>query len=224
MRAIVAARLDALPPEERSVLVDASVVGRVFWRGAVAGIAERPDLATALGSLEERDFIRREAVSRITGEQQFAFKHAVIRDVAYERLPRAARRERHAAVARFLEERTGDVGQATEAIAQHWREAGENRRALDCLVVAADQAGRGWAKQHAVTLYRAALALVDAEDEELRRDLTRQAGDRRGRPLPRRRRAPAACARGLDRLVWPATRAGSPRASRRAAISWMLAM
>ena len=174
VRAIVAARLDALPPEERSVLVDASVVGRVFWRGAVAGIAERPDLASALGSLEERDFIRREAVSRITGEQQFAFKHAVIRDVAYERLPRAARRERHAAVARFLEERTGDVGQATEAIAHHWREAGENRRALDCLVVAADQAGRGWAKKHAVALYRAALALVDAEDEELRRDLTRR--------------------------------------------------
>ena len=93
VRAIVAARLDALPPAERRVLVDAAVVGRVFWRGAVARLSPEADLASALGSLEERDFVRREAVSRITGEQQFAFKHGVIREVAYERLPRAERRE-----------------------------------------------------------------------------------------------------------------------------------
>ncbi len=174
VRAIVAARLDALPPAERGVLVDASVVGRVFWRGALARISPDADLASALGTLEERDFVRREAVSRITGEQQFAFKHAVIREVAYERLPRAARRERHAAVAAFLEERTGDVGQANEAIAEHWREAGESRRALDCLVAAAEQAGRGWAKEHALALYKAALTLAAPEDEELRSELRRR--------------------------------------------------
>jgi class 3 adenylate cyclase len=169
VRAIVAARLDALPPDERSVLVDASVVGRVFWRGALARMSPRDDLSRLLGSLEERDFVRREAVSRIQGEQQFAFKHALIHDVAYLRLPRAARRERHAAVATFLEETTGEVGQSNEALAHHWREAGEDRRAADCLIVAADQAGRGWAKERAVALYRAALALIPADDEELRR-------------------------------------------------------
>ena len=171
VRAIVAARLDALPPAERRVLVDAAVVGRVFWRGAVARISPEADLASALGSLEERDFVRREAVSRITGEQQFAFKHGVIRDVAYERLPRAERRERHAVVAGYLEETTGAVGQSNEAIAHHWREAGENQRAVDCLLVAAAQAGRGWAKEHAVALYRAALELVPADDERLRREV-----------------------------------------------------
>ena len=110
-------------------------------------------------------------MSRITGEQQFAFKHGVIRDVAYERLPRAERRERHAVVAGYLEETTGAVGQSNEAIAHHWREAGENQRAVDCLLVAAAQAGRGWAKEHAVALYRAALELVPADDERLRREV-----------------------------------------------------
>jgi class 3 adenylate cyclase len=173
VRAIVAARLDALPPAERTVLVDASVVGRVFWRGALARMCQRDDLSDLLGSLEERDLVRREAVSRIQGDQQFAFKHALIQDVAYLRLPRAARRERHAACAAYLEETTGGVGQSNEALAHHWREAGDHDRAVDCLVAAADQAGRGWAKQHAVALYRAALDLVPADDKR-RGDIMRR--------------------------------------------------
>ena len=160
VRAIVAARLDALPPEERSALVDASVVGRVFWRGALACIADRDNLSALLGALEERDLVRREAVSRIQGDQQFAFKHALIRDVAYQTLPRAARRDRHAAVARYLEESTAGVGQALEALAHHWREAGDDERAVEYLLEAAEQAGRGWAKEHALALYAEALQLV----------------------------------------------------------------
>jgi len=171
VRAIVAARLDALPQAERAVLVDASVVGRVFWRGAVAGMSSRPDLSVLLGSLERRDFVRREAVSRIGGDQQFAFKHGVIRDVAYQRLPRAARRERHAAVAAYLEETTGSGGQSSEAVAHHWREAGEPERAIPHLVAAAEQASRGWAKERAVALYREVLELVPDTDDESLRDI-----------------------------------------------------
>jgi class 3 adenylate cyclase len=174
VRAIVAARLDALPPAERSVLIDASAVGRVFWRGALARMTPREDLSALLGSLEERDLVRREAVSRIQGDQQFAFKHALIHDVAYLRLPRAARRERHAAVAAYLEETTGGVGQSNEALAHHWREAGEPRRAVDCLIAAGDQAGRGWAKEHAVALYRAALELIPPDEEERQREVRRR--------------------------------------------------
>ena len=78
--------------------------------------------------------------------------------------PRATRRERHAAVASYLEETTGAAGQSNEAIAHHWREAGEHDRAADCLLVAAEQAGRSWAKERAVALYRAALELIPSED------------------------------------------------------------
>jgi len=171
IRAIVAARLDALPPDERSVLVDASVVGRVFWRGALSRISAREELSTLLGSLEERDLIRREAVSRIRGDQQFAFKHALVQEVAYQRLPRAARRDRHAAVAAFLEDTTGEMGQSEEALAYHWREAGESERAVDHLLAAAEQAGRGWAKEHALVLYTQALELVPEDDTARRRSI-----------------------------------------------------
>ena len=168
VRAIIAARLDSLPAEERGVLVDASVVGRVFWRGAVSEIAERDNLTELLGSLEARDLIRREAVSRIRGDQQYGFKHGLIHDVAYQRLPRAERRERHAAVAVFLEEATGEMGQSNEALAHHWREAGELQRAVDCLIAAAEQAGRGWAKAHALALYTKALELLPDNDARRR--------------------------------------------------------
>jgi class 3 adenylate cyclase len=174
IRAIIAARLDALSPDERSLMLDAAVVGRIFWRGALTRMRPTNDLTTVLGSLEHRDLIRREAISRIQGDQQFAFKHGLIRDVAYQILPRAGRRERHEAVARFLEETTGSVGQSHEAIAQHWREAGESARAVECYIAAGDQAGRGWAKEHAVALYREALELVPEADEERRRDIKRR--------------------------------------------------
>ena len=113
IRAIVAARLDALPPEERSLVVDASVAGRIFWRGALARIAPRENMAALLASLEERDLIRREVASRIRGDQQYAFKHALIAEIASQRLPRAERRERHAIVADYLEEGPARPGRLT---------------------------------------------------------------------------------------------------------------
>jgi predicted ATPase len=174
VRAIVAARLDALPPDERSVLVDASAIGRVFWRGALARIAPRHDLSALLGSLEHRDLIRREAVSRIRGDEQYGFKHALIRDVAYQGLPRAARRDRHAVVASYLEETTGAGGQSAEAVAHHWREAGDSDKAIEALISAADQAGRGWAKEHALALYAQALELMPDDDARRRSIRLRQ--------------------------------------------------
>ena len=59
------------------------------------------------------------------------------------------------------------------ALAYHWREAAENERAVHFLLVAAEHAGRGWAKQDAVALYREALSLVPQEEEERRRDISR---------------------------------------------------
>jgi class 3 adenylate cyclase len=169
IRGIVAARLDALPPGERSVLLAASVLGKIFWRGALARLgAEDERLGDVLDSLEARDFIRREPVSRIQGDEQFRFKHVLIRDIAYATLPRARRREAHAAVAAFLEEMTAESDSAA-FLAHHWREAGERERAVEYFLVAAEQASRGWAKEEAVGLYNEALALVAPNDLERRR-------------------------------------------------------
>jgi class 3 adenylate cyclase len=167
IRGLVAARLDALPAEERDVILDASIVGRIFWRGALERIARDPaSLADALGGLERRDLIRRDTVSRIEGDEQWSFKHVLIRDVAYDLQPRGKRRDGHRHIAEFIEESTPEVGEAAAALARHWRGAGELDRAVGALVSAAEEAERGWAKQLAVTLYKEALDMTPAEDLE----------------------------------------------------------
>jgi class 3 adenylate cyclase len=175
VRALVAARLDALPRAERALLIDASVVGKVFWEGALrAMIPDTGELTHLLEELERRDLVRREAASMIEGEQQFAFTHVLIRDVAYDLLPRADRARRHALVAEFFERSTGTSREAIGALAHHWRDAGDHERAVEQLVRAAEQAERGWAKDHAALLYREALALVATEDVEQRSVLQRR--------------------------------------------------
>jgi predicted ATPase len=174
IRGIIAARLDALPPAERSVLLDAAVAGRVFWRGALERMTAEPDALTdALAQLVRRELITRQSASAFEGHEQYAFNHVLVRDVAYELLPRAARRERHRETALFFEEVTGEFGEAETALARHWRDAGEPEHAVAYFVAAAQAAERGWAKQHAADLYREALRIVPAEDDT-RRELTRR--------------------------------------------------
>ena len=175
IRGIIAARLDALPPAERSVLLDAAVAGRVFWRGAVERMAPDPEaLSEALAQLERRELITRQKSSAFEGHEQYVFNHVLVRDVAYELLPRAVRRERHRDAALFFEQASGEFGEAETALARHWREAGERDRALSYFVAAAEVAERGWAKQRAAALYRDALELVPEEDGSRRRELTRR--------------------------------------------------
>jgi predicted ATPase len=174
IRGIIAARLDALPPAERSVLLDAAVAGRVFWRGALERMTAEPDALTdALAQLVRRELITRQTASAFEGHEQYTFNHVLVRDVAYELLPRAARRERHRETALFFEEATGEFGEAETALARHWRDAGEPEHAVAYFVAAAQAAERGWAKQHAADLYREALRIVPAEDDT-RRELTRR--------------------------------------------------
>jgi class 3 adenylate cyclase len=175
IRGLLSARLDALPQEERSVLLDAAVVGKVFWRGALERIlGDRAGLPEALDALEARDLIRREPFSWIEGHEQFAFKHVLIRDVAYATLSRATRKDLHAAVATFLEEATGGAAATATALAQHWGEGGDAERALDYLLMAAEQAGRGWAKDEAARLYGEALDLIPDEQTDRRREISRK--------------------------------------------------
>ena len=167
VRGLVSARLDALPTEERDVILDASIVGRIFWRGAIERIARDPaGLAQTLAALERRDLVRRDPVSRIEGDEQWSFKHVLIRDVAYDLQPRARRREGHRHIAEFIEQSTPEVGEAGAALARHWRGAGELDHAVKHFVGAAEEAERGWAKQLAVSLYKEALEMTPAEDLE----------------------------------------------------------
>jgi class 3 adenylate cyclase len=175
IRGIVAARLDALPPGERSVLLSAAVMGKVFWRGPVERVAEdAATLGDTLAALERRDLIRREAVSAIAGEEQYSFRHMLIRDAAYDMLPRMRRQELHADLARYLEQEAPTAGEAITQMARHWREAGEGDRAVRYFLAAAEEAERGWAMERALLLYKEALDLVAEDDAETRRDIRRR--------------------------------------------------
>jgi tetratricopeptide (TPR) repeat protein len=118
-----------------------------------------------LNALEARDLIRRVPMSRVEGDIEFSFKHMLIREVAYATLPRATRRERHGAVARFLEDGAGENARDLAwLLAHHWREAGESARAVEHLLVAARLAQERWAKEEVPGLYADALELVGESD------------------------------------------------------------
>jgi predicted ATPase len=128
-----------------------------------------PWLDDALASLNDREFIRREYDSDMGADVAYSFRHGSIREVAYNMLPRAERKTRHAAVARLGEERFGDrPGSFAVVMAHHWKEAGDPERAIEHLMVAAEQADQSWAKQEAVSVYSEVLDLLPEGDKRQR--------------------------------------------------------
>jgi class 3 adenylate cyclase/tetratricopeptide (TPR) repeat protein len=121
---LIAARLDALTSAQRSLLQDAAVVGDPFWSGAVASMHGGEDVTASLAELRRRGLIRRTSSQTMTPEDEYAFTHGLIRDVAYGRIPRAGRATRHLAVARWLEETAGDrLEDRAELLAHHTTQA-----------------------------------------------------------------------------------------------------
>jgi predicted ATPase len=171
VRSIVAARLDTLPGRLRQVLLDASVVGLTFWRKSLE-VMSGDDIGEALDELVARDLVRREAVSRLPGDEQYVFRHQLIHDVAYEILPKTTRRERHRATAQNIEERVANTETVAGILARHWQEAGDTERAIHYLLEAAEVAGRGWEQTEAFDLLKQALALVPPEDTARKRQVT----------------------------------------------------
>src|SRR5439155_1719458 len=121
----------------------AAVIGKTFWRGVLGSVAPGLDVEDALHVLEARDFVHRDASSQLASDVQYTFKHMLIREVAYSTLPRAVRRERHAAVAQYIEDALAGESLST-ILAYHWREAGEPARAIPYLLDVAAAAWRSW--------------------------------------------------------------------------------
>jgi class 3 adenylate cyclase/tetratricopeptide (TPR) repeat protein len=122
IQSLIAARLDGLPDDEKAAVQDAAVVGRVFWLGAVAELAghETSVVRDALGRLRVKELVLPNDPPSFSDESEFTFKHVLIRDGAYESLPKALRAEKHALVARWAEERAGDrAGEIAELLATH---------------------------------------------------------------------------------------------------------
>ncbi|HEV2005756.1 MAG TPA: AAA family ATPase, partial [Candidatus Limnocylindrales bacterium] len=125
VQAVIAARLDLLSPETRTVARDAAVIGASFWRGSVdalasIGASDPTSVERALDDLVRLEFIRQRRDSTLPGDQEYAFRHALVRDVAYGQLTRPDRALRHAAAAQWLGTRAGsDRDDLAGTIADH---------------------------------------------------------------------------------------------------------
>ena len=126
IHALLTARIDRLEAEERAVAERASVVGRVFWWGAVSALSPstvEPRLTSLLQTLIRKELIRPEP-SQVSQEDAFRFAHILIRDAAYHGIPKGLRAELHERLADWIEAAAKEVaGEYEEILGYHLEQA-----------------------------------------------------------------------------------------------------
>ncbi|HET6947449.1 MAG TPA: adenylate/guanylate cyclase domain-containing protein [bacterium] len=176
VQGVLAARLDALPGEEKDLLQQASVIGRVFWLTPLFRLTSLPGgrLGDLLDRLEQRDLIEERDHAAFAGEREFMFRHVLVRDVAFGTLPRGRRAHPHA-VADWLEGVAGErIDEFAELVAHHCHQAAllggdlsAQQRALRYLLLAGDVAARKYATSAALRSYESALAFASTPLERM---------------------------------------------------------
>jgi class 3 adenylate cyclase/tetratricopeptide (TPR) repeat protein len=154
VQGLIAARLDLLDPAQKGLLQDAATIGKRFWMGALASLTgvESSTLEARLHELERKEFVRRERVSSVIDEDEYAFRHLLVRDVGYAQIPRAERAEKHLQAAGWIEQ-LGRREDHAEMLAHHYLQALE-------LTAAAGGSTTGFAD-------RARAALADAGERAM---------------------------------------------------------
>jgi class 3 adenylate cyclase len=186
IHALLAARLDQLEASERGVLERGAVEGKIFHRGGVEALApDEPDVPTKLMALVRKELVRPDR-TQLPGDDAFRFRHLLIRDAAYDGLPKAARAELHERFAAWLEGHGGELIELDEILGYHLEQAsryraelglgGEKtdelaRRAADRLAAAAERAAIRHDATAAVTLYERTLALGSDQSTTFEREL-----------------------------------------------------
>jgi predicted ATPase/class 3 adenylate cyclase len=179
LQAMIGSRLDALPASDKRVAQHASVVGMVFWSGAVSDLHGTGDnVDPSLEALEQRDFVSGNEESSVSEEREWTFKHALIKDVAYSRVPKGRRAHLHVRFADWVTRIPGLADEFVEIVAYHLeqacRHAGVGRseapppieRAVEALMGAAEKAERREGIREADRYYARALELVGEEMSE----------------------------------------------------------
>jgi len=171
---VLQARLDSLPPDERQVLQQASVVGRIFWDDAVRCIgaesvssdkAYSPRNTDAdLNSLRARELIYRREESAFTGTREYTFKHAVLRDVTYQSVLKRLRKRYHGLVADWLIDHCAErLAEYAGLVADHLLLAGRTDQAVIYLTTAGEAALASDANLEAEQYFRRGLELSSSE-------------------------------------------------------------
>jgi class 3 adenylate cyclase len=189
---LIAARLDLLEAGQKSLLQAAAVIGKRFWLGALGSLSslDSAQLESILHVLERKEFLRRERSSTVADDSEYAFRHLLVRDVAYAQIPRPERAEKHLLAARWIEQ-LGRRQDHAEMLAHHYLQALEltaaargsaaafAKAAREALIDAGDRAFGLNANDAAARFFRAALDLTPAGDPTRGRLLLRL-----GRTLP----------------------------------------
>ncbi len=177
LTSLLQARMDKLRLEERTILQQSSVVGRVFWDSVISYLnspgngddVEGIDVPGVLEALRDKEMIFHRETSTLSGTQEYFFKHTIMREVAYETILKKVRVSYHAMVAEWLiGENAERAGEFTGMIAEHLELAGENERAASFFRQAGEEAARRYANQSALNYLERALKLTSASDLEER--------------------------------------------------------
>jgi class 3 adenylate cyclase/tetratricopeptide (TPR) repeat protein len=181
---VLAARIDLLTADQKAALQVAAVLGREFSTGLAEDIWDGGvPLEDRLLELKGLEFLRER---HGTPERTFMFTHALTRDVAYDGMLEARRRELHGRAGDALE-RSGDSHrfEHSELLGYHYSRSAEPRRAIPYLAVAGDRASDRYANEEAVALYRRAIGLIEELDGDRKPDPYRAIGQSLGDVLVR---------------------------------------
>jgi predicted ATPase len=170
---VLQARLDRLPSMESDVLERAAVIGRTFWDAAVeamrgsesAQAIAGEDVRSVLSALRNKELVFPHLPSTFDTVQEFIFKHAILREVTYERVLKAKRKLYHRMAADWLIQQSGErVDEYLGLIAQHYELASDTARAVEFLKRAADQSMRLSAYREALSAAERALAILASSE------------------------------------------------------------
>jgi predicted ATPase len=166
---ILQARLDGLPAAEKLVLQRAAVIGRTFWDGLVCALTEDKDEAhhvdARLAALRERGLVFHRERSTIAGNQEYLFKHALLRDAAYETVLLKHRRIYHSQVAVWIEANAGErLEEHLALVAGHYADGGQLDLAADWYTRSGERALSQCSMQEARHLFEQALKLIPPDD------------------------------------------------------------
>jgi len=180
LQALIASRLDQLLTDSKRVAQHASVIGISFWPAAVQELDDAaPELEPALAELTSRDLVRESGTTSVAGENEYSFKHILIRDVAYGQLPKKLRAVLHRRFAGWVNALPGGRDEFAEFVAYHLEQAcliastvarpaepPPVEEAVRALIRAAEKSERREGMREADRFYLRALELVDDEKSE----------------------------------------------------------
>jgi class 3 adenylate cyclase/tetratricopeptide (TPR) repeat protein len=189
VQGLISSRLDRLETKEKLLAHHASVIGAIFWAGAVAHLGSAPGAAPedprpGLVELEHRDFVAHLRESTVAGDEEYSFKHILMRDVAYAQVPKGRRAQLHLGFSEWVEGLPSSADEFVEIVAWHLeqacllsREVARSpieppiRDAASMLAEAGGRAERRESLREAHRYYTRALDLLDDEHAELRAEL-----------------------------------------------------